>query len=480
MLTQNNSFNDGKAESFVISNYLPLLDQSSERGKYICPVCDGHKLSIHKSGLKYSCYDGCTGTKIAYKLRELNGEFNKRANFKDSIQVYKVDNPSKVDKSNKASSCNDKLTTIPDILAFLQDSYESRIAYNVRSKMVEIDDYPISFDCVAAMFGDKHKTDISGVKLRECLLYLGLKHQYDPVKIYLDRASKYTEPFKLEGLASILFNCEGELYEAYFRKWLIGCVARVYEPGCKLDEALILQHKVQGSNKSTFFQTLCHHPDYFTDSMTSKLDKDDLMLLGGKWIIEWSELDNFTAKAYHGHIKAFLSRQCDSYRPPYGKDVQSIPRRSVIVGSTNENDFLNDPTGNRRFWIIPVRHYIPIEAVDELRDSIWSAAVSAYRGGESWKLPKELWGAQAEDCKQYEQIDPWTDYLSDYLETQEGLHVTTKELLIKLEAQGVKVSFTRADNMRLADILKSLDWEQTRKRLEMGKNPVRVWTKTER
>lgn len=460
-----------RGEQFCIGDYLPYLTPSEkEKGKYICPICEGHNLSISANKTKYNCWDCQETKKIAYKLRELNGEFN---GDKKPLPVtgQKLDSQYSNNSSKSSQVSREKLTTSMDVLAFLREKYdEGRLQYNLRTKEIEIDDYPISLDCVRATIGDKYNCDIGGDLLRECFLYLAQNHQYDPVKRYLEKCRKCADPHDLDWVSEAFFGTTESLHTIYIRKWLIACVARVYDPGCKFDEALILQGQ-QGFAKTSFFEIM--GGDWFTSSMTGKLDKDDLLVLSRNWICEWGELEGFTAKVYHGTIKHFLSKREDSFRIPYGRDVQRVPRRTVIVGTVNPETFLVDQTGNRRFWVVPVKREINTEELEKYRDSIWAAAVMRYFSGESWHLPRDLWQDQAEDNRNYEQCDPWRELLALYLETQEGLDVTAPELFRKLEEKGCKIGRTRGDQMRLAEVLKSLGWNQ--KRIWRGNKQIRVW-----
>lgn len=463
---------DHNRDSFVISNYLELLTPSKkEKDKYICPICEGHNLSIHKDGKRYKCYDGCESKEIAYKLRKINGEFNKPRDFyiKDLLQVYKS---SSRDNSDNNSSGNKKIKGVVSALSFFREIWGNDLAYNIRSKEVELKNKPISLDCIRAIIADKFDLDISYEDARETIMFLSQQNEYDPVKRYLENCYQNAEVFDITNLASSLFGTEDPLYNIYLRCWLIGCVARVLEPGCKFDEALILQGK-QGYYKSTFFKVLAN--GFFSDSMQDPSKRDDLLVMGRHWILEWDELEKMTAKTYHSTIKAFLSKSEDTFRIPYGRDVQRVPRRSVIVGTTNQEEFLTDPTGNRRFWIIPVAKKIPIEVVKEAKDDIWASAFCEYLKGESWQLPEEFLSRQADDNQQYEIGDPWELALEDYLESQESFGVTGHELLRWLEDKGYPVSYSKTEQMRLGDVLKRKGWGK--KRVMRGEQRICLWTK---
>lgn len=134
---------------------------------------------------------------------------------------------------------------------------------------------------------------------------------------------------------------------AVTRKWLAGAVKRVYEPGCKFELVPMLTGE-QGIGKSSLIRRLAS-PAFFNDSLAGMSEKDDRISLLGNWMLELSELEALK-KSTIAQIKAFISSQEDKYREPYGKLSTDHPRKSVFIGTTNESEFLKDPTGNRRFF----------------------------------------------------------------------------------------------------------------------------------
>jgi len=140
------------------------------------------------------------------------------------------------------------------------------------------------------------------------------------------------------------------LNKAFGAKWLIGCVARVMRPGCKLDTALILEGR-QGLMKSTALSTL--GSPWVTDHMPDLGSKDAMEHLQGVWIIELAELSSLS-RVEAGRIKAFLSTPSDRFRPSYGRATANHPRQCGFAGSINPggSGYLPDETGNRRFWCV--------------------------------------------------------------------------------------------------------------------------------
>jgi predicted P-loop ATPase len=123
--------------------------------------------------------------------------------------------------------------------------------------------------------------------------------------------------------------------------------------------------------------------------MAEASDKDELMKLHQHWAVEWAEFETQLSRKGYSRLKQFMTTKVDTYRPPYGRTPKAFPRRSILVGSTNELEFLSDPSGDRRYWVIPLAGNINLNLAEQLRDQIWAAAVAAYRAGEQWWLTSD-------------------------------------------------------------------------------------------
>lgn len=155
-------------------------------------------------------------------------------------------------------------------------------------------------------------------------------------------------------------------------RWLVGSVARALEPGCKFDCVLIFEG-LTGAFKSNAFEAL--GGAFYTSTEINVKDKDAKMLASCTWLVELAELD--IRGNDNNAVKGFLSRRWDHYRAPFAVEHRRTPRRCVFVGSTNEDRYLSDATGNRRYW--PARCGV-IALAALLRDApqIWAEAVTIY------------------------------------------------------------------------------------------------------
>ena len=161
---------------------------------------------------------------------------------------------------------------------------------------------------------------------------------------------------------------------------VVGAVQRVRDPGSQMDYCLTLKGE-QGEKKSTWLEALCGHQDWYCSTKQHN-NKDLMMVIGTSWLIELAELETLTAGKEAGDLKAMITDKVCRYRKPYGKGLSKEPRGSIFVASVNTADFLRDPTGNRRFWVIPLGgKHLDLDLVRRDRDRIWKAAHLAYEAG---------------------------------------------------------------------------------------------------
>lgn len=131
------------------------------------------------------------------------------------------------------------------------------------------------------------------------------------------------------------------------RKWLLAGIYRLFEPGTKFDEMLII-HGDQGLSKSTTFKKLALN---FYVSETERLSLETLIKIELAWIVDFTELATMK-KTDIDTFKAWLSETSDTYRGKYDKKARVHERHFIICGTTNDKEILTDRTGNRRYWLM--------------------------------------------------------------------------------------------------------------------------------
>jgi predicted P-loop ATPase len=313
--------------------------------------------------------------------------------------------------------------------------------------------------------------------VQEASVYAGVlmaarRKRFEPVRRYLDGltwdGTRRLDTWLLHyiGADDTPFN------RAVGRKWLVAGVARARKPGCKVDTALVLEGR-QGAGKSKALEALCPDPTYFADELADLRSKDAPLGLAGKWIIELSELAAL-GRSEVEVVKAFLSRQKDTFRPPYAKSAKDHPRRVIFAGSTNADAYLKDDTGGRRFW--PVK--VGVIHVDELvrdRDQLWAEADACFKAGEKWWIYEEDLKAAAAVVQDERYVhDEWENLISTWVD--EPLRAHTPRFTVADVLRGaVKLSEDRLDpaaQARCAKALKRLGW--TRRQVRTA-SPPRTW-----
>lgn len=189
-------------------------------------------------------------------------------------------------------------------------------------------------------------------------------------------------------------------------------------PGIKYDTMLILSGP-QGLGKSTLLDKMSR--GWFNDSIRTFEGKEASELLQGVWLVEVSELDAFR-RTDVARIKQFLSLRADRFRAAYGRHVKELPRCCVFFGTTNTSDYLQDRTGNRRFWpvdvgVVPHTKTVWSDLPEEI-DQLWAEAVVRWRAGEPLFLKGELEDAAKQKQEEHREASTREGIIMDFLDKQ--------------------------------------------------------------
>lgn len=312
-------------------------------------------------------------------------------------------------------------------------------------------------------------------RILEALLYCSESNHYHPVKDYLDTLTWDGKPRAEDWLINYLgaHGSPKEYLRAVGLKTLVAMVARVMEPGIKFDHVLILEGN-QGAGKSSAARILSD--PWFSDCFLNINDKDAVMNMHGVWVNELGEL-NAMSKGEVNAIKDFVTRQSDKIRPPYGKLSMKFPRQNIFIGTTNNKDYLKDSTGNRRFWPVAIRD-LDREGLTRDRDQLLAEAVSWYIVGEKLYLNAEQSRLATHEQGLRLEFDELESELSTFLDSEDcplrdGF--TFYELIEKGPKALEGTRTDRAAQMRIARILKNLDFENSLKWEKGVKKQVRKW-----
>ena len=244
---------------------------------------------------------------------------------------------------------------------------------------------------------------------------------YHPIKQYLESLPEWDGTSRVETFLIDYFGAEDTPYSrAIIKKILVAAYMRIYHPGIKFDYIMVLNGP-QGVGKSTAIAKL--GMDWYSDSLSvsDMIDKTAAEKRQCYWILEIGELAGMK-KADIDKVKAFISRQDDKYRASFGRRVNSHPRQCIFFATTNEqNGYLRDNTGNRRFWPIKTPGTGSKKAWELTSDEvkqIWAEVKVLAEKGESLFIDDKLIAEAAEEAAQEAmQHDEREGLVREYLDT---------------------------------------------------------------
>lgn len=344
--------------------------------------------------------------------------------------------------------------------------WSGRIKYNEFSNAVEIDGIAVAdhIESGVNLWVDRtYMMSTPTNRISEAIVYIARQNVYHPIREHI-RGIEWDGTERVDSLLSEYAGVvDTPLTREISRRFLISCVARIFQPGCKVDTCLVLVGK-QGARKSSFLRKLAMRQEYYSDTQLDLGSKDSYQsLAGGVWIYELAELASFS-KRDQETIKSFISASVDRYRPSYGRWQVAIPRQTVFCGTTNNSEFLSDSTGNRRFWTVKVGAIKLLELGRDV-EQIWAEALAYYRQGERWWLEEN--GASELEAAQetYRQVDAWEQETLTFLRRTHG-EFTARDALVSLGFEDYQI--TKSASMRMAAVLQKLGCGRQPRRREGG------------
>lgn len=313
----------------------------------------------------------------------------------------------------------------------------------------------------AAYLATKYGLLVQSHTVAEALEVVAEQKKMHPVRDWL-AGLKWDKKKRLDDWLVRLAGAEDSKYtRAVTSKWMVGLVARVFEPGCMFRMMLILEGP-QDIRKSTALRTLAMRDEWFLETSIEMGNKDSYQALRGKWLVEFGELDSLS-RSEVSKVKQYISERTSSYRPSYGRRFVDFRRQCGFAGSTNDSQYLKDETGATRFHPIGVTRSIDIEGLEKEVEQLWAEAVVRYRAGEEPFLRDEDVKREAAlITESRRQVHPWEDPVMRWLRRlplarREG-GVTTYEVLVEAVLKDVG-SLTRGDEMSAAAVLRACGWE---------------------
>lgn len=226
-------------------------------------------------------------------------------------------------------------------------------------------------------------------KIMEALNVVMNRNPYNPVKEMLESLYKKWDKKTgyIENLLPDYLGVEKTDYSTECMKlFMLGAISRAYYPGCKFDYMPVFVGK-QGIGKSTFLRLLAMNNSWYNDNFNTVEGDKAPEKLRGMWMVELAELLATKKAKEVESIKAFLTSTVDTYRPPYGRRTEQRPRVCVFAGTTNNDHFLTDRTGNRRFLPIVTRKEYVKKSMFENQEAVIRDFENAW--GEAMQLFKD-------------------------------------------------------------------------------------------
>lgn len=267
-------------------------------------------------------------------------------------------------------------------------------------------------------------------KVTQAVRYVAGRNMYNPVQEYFDGLKWDGKP-RIENLFLKYAPCGGD--QAYVREvgrcFMMSAVARTYLPGCKVDEMPILSGG-QGLGKSTFAAIL--GGEFYSDTAPRDISDPSRVVeaLQGVLILEHAEIASLR-KSDMESFKHFMSSASERVRLAYRQNPNTFPRRSVMIGTTNETNYLMD-NENRRFWPLRLKKPVRLDLLEKDRDQLWAEAVARFHEGQDrgllkgasrcWAMDPEIWAMAADATANERWDDPWDAMLDDLIAEHEEQH----------------------------------------------------------
>ena len=299
----------------------------------------------------------------------------------------------------------------------------------------------------------------------QAVIEVAHKHESNCVREWMDGLRHDGTPRIDQFFSDCLGSDESEYTRAASRNFWISMVARVYKPGCKVDNMVVLEG-AQGLGKSTSLRVV--GGDWFAEQHESATNpKAFAEILQGKLLVEISEMDAFS-RVEVSRVKQTISCSADRYRASYGRYAIDHPRQCVFVGTTNRDDWSRDETGARRFWPITCGE-IRVDVIEANRDQFFAEAVKRHKAGEPhWLMPDEQ---TREEQEERYQVDAWQEKIAEIVKGESG--VTTAFVAEKMGIELVRLD--RATEGRIGKCLRFMGWGRKRERVGTQKKLAYVF-----
>lgn len=288
-------------------------------------------------------------------------------------------------------------------------------------------------------------------------------HSFDRAVDFIRKEAWDMVP-RLDTWLTKAYGCpEDDYHKAVGSNFLKGMAKRIIQPGCKFDSVLILEGK-QGCGKSTSLSII--GGDWHLETTLRADSKDFFMQFRGKLIVEFSEGETMS-RTETKNMKAMISTQVDTYRAPYGRTMKDVPRRCVFAMSTNQDEYLKDESGNRRFFPVEVKGMVDVDWLRVHRQQLFAEALYRVETKKEsvYEYPEDSESRQEEKMVR----SSFEDSIDDWLVNPIGMNGTAMNIpdygvtimdVWKYALLGDKARIRKAEEMQVSLALRHLGYEQ--------------------
>lgn len=320
---------------------------------------------------------------------------------------------------------------------------------------------------------------------RDALLLCKDKISYHPIKDKIE-SIEWDGKSRIDTFLVDIMHCDDDDYSREVSRMIFyGGISRIYNPGCKFDYMTILVGE-QGTCKSTIVDWL--NIGCGSNKEIMSIDgKDGAEILRYGWICEFSELLAMIKNRMVEPMKAYVSRQVDTYRSAYAANWTDMPRHCIFIGTTNSFNFLIDLTGNRRFLPIEIKSsrgelYDKEEYVKDYINQCWAEAKYLYDNNKTYLvIPRKYDDIVNEHVEMFVEDDPQKGLVAKYLDDKPvGYRVCVLELYTKA-LNNIQKKCSRLDSVNISNYMRSFkNWKLGRSNTRFKDyGTQRYWEKVE-
>lgn len=335
------------------------------------------------------------------------------------------------------------------------------VRYNVIKKRQEllIPDTSFTIDnadnaALATLMSECAKFNFPTEKIDHFLTVIADQNQYNPVATWI-LSREWDGKNRLEAFYETIQSAGHEFIKCtLIKRWLVSAVAAAFAPDGIAARGVLVLQGAQGLGKTRWFKRLVpEHLEVAQDGVILRPeDKDSVKQAISNWLVELGELDATFKRSDIAQLKGFITRSFDVIRTPYARKESHFPRRTVFFGSVNPREFLNDPTGNTRFWTIECKSIDYDHEID--MQQLWAQVYDLYLAGEQYVLTDNEARELAEINDEYMAIDPTVELLEKWLDWNESQSLWRWEQVTQVLYDCGVDRPTRADTTRAAMLIR--------------------------